>query len=115
VRLCELGTEKKIKVNSCIKREEGRIPFGSESDDWTFDGLTSVCGVCGVPLGSFHHPGCDVEECPKCHEQLLICDCERNHDGNRNSTSECNSTEMKPQWEVKRVERKRTRGEVYSS
>ena len=76
MRLCEPGTEKKTKVNSCIEREEGRIPFGSESDDWTFDGFTCVCGVCGVSLGSFHHPGCDVEECPKCHEQLLFCHCD---------------------------------------
>lgn len=76
MRLCELCKQNKTKVNSCIKRMEGQIPFGSESDDWTFDGLSSVCGACGVTLGGFHHPGCDVEECPKCHEQLLICDCD---------------------------------------
>jgi hypothetical protein len=26
--------------------------------------------------GYFHHVGCDWEECPRCHDQLLSCDCD---------------------------------------
>jgi hypothetical protein len=26
-------------------------------------------------VGGFHHPGCDTEECPKCHGQLISCGC----------------------------------------
>lgn len=33
------------------------------------------CHDCGVVAGEFHHRGCDVEECPKCGEQLFFCSC----------------------------------------
>lgn len=32
------------------------------------------CG-CGAKHGEFHKPGCDIEECPFCHRQLISCDC----------------------------------------
>jgi hypothetical protein len=33
------------------------------------------CPDCETPKGSFHRPGCDLEECPLCHLQLIGCDC----------------------------------------
>lgn len=33
------------------------------------------CSDCGVEDGGFHHPGCDREQCPKCHGQLIGCGC----------------------------------------
>ena len=33
------------------------------------------CHDCAVGRGDWHHPGCDVEECPRCHLQALSCDC----------------------------------------
>lgn len=33
------------------------------------------CHDCGALPGFYHHAGCDWEECPRCHEQLLSCDC----------------------------------------
>jgi hypothetical protein len=33
------------------------------------------CGDCNTLLGMPHHPGCDQEECPKCHMQSLGCPC----------------------------------------
>jgi hypothetical protein len=33
------------------------------------------CHDCGVENGGYHHFGCDMEECPKCHQQLLGCEC----------------------------------------
>lgn len=31
------------------------------------------CHDCGVKKGGYHHPGCDWEECPGCHHQMLMC------------------------------------------
>ncbi len=33
------------------------------------------CPDCGTPKGYWHHAGCDIEECPKCHRQLISCPC----------------------------------------
>ena len=31
------------------------------------------CGDCFSPLGGVHHPGCDMECCPMCMGQALMC------------------------------------------
>ena len=33
------------------------------------------CHDCGVEVGGLHHLHCDMEECPRCHEQLYSCAC----------------------------------------
>jgi hypothetical protein len=33
------------------------------------------CHDCNAKKGQFHHPGCDMEECPKCHGQAICCGC----------------------------------------
>ena len=39
------------------------------------------CGDCGVAPGGFHHPGCDLEQCPVCGGQMLSCGCRFDEDG----------------------------------
>lgn len=34
------------------------------------------CHDCGIAPGGYHHPGCDMEICPRCNGQLISCDCE---------------------------------------
>lgn len=66
--------------------EADPIPYGEErSHEKVPDAeLPGTCHDCGVSLGSTHHPGCDMEECPRwangddrCdHHQYFICACE---------------------------------------
>ena len=43
------------------------------ANDWA---NTHPCG-CGVHKGELHVPGCDDEQCPKCHGQMISCGCDR--------------------------------------
>lgn len=54
-------------------RDIPRVRYGKEQSDWHAD--TVPCHDCAVIAGEFHVPGCDVEECPICHGQLIACDC----------------------------------------
>lgn len=51
-----------------------RISYGEEPDDWGA-GHGKPCGDCGVPPLTFHHPGCDIERCPRCGDQQISCWC----------------------------------------
>jgi hypothetical protein len=33
------------------------------------------CHDCCTLPGHFHHVGCDWEECPRCHDQAISCEC----------------------------------------
>jgi hypothetical protein len=35
----------------------------------------SRCPDCGAQPDHVHHPGCDIEECPRCGRQLISCGC----------------------------------------
>lgn len=50
-----------------------RIPLGNET--WGATDTWSVCPDCGIQKGQLHTEGCDIEECPECHGQLLGCVC----------------------------------------
>ncbi len=60
-----------------------RVRFGQETENrWEdFD----ACPECGVSHGGLHHPGCDIEECPRCRTQYLSCDCGEGKDGPEHS------------------------------
>jgi hypothetical protein len=58
---------------SCVS-----VPFtlddGQEHEPVPYDG-PEKCHDCSTPAGGFHHPGCDMEGCPKCGGQLISCGC----------------------------------------
>jgi hypothetical protein len=33
------------------------------------------CSDCFARAGQYHAIGCDLEECPKCHRQMISCGC----------------------------------------
>lgn len=63
-----------IRGDTGEKRYE-RIPFGQETRIDT-SRLGERCPDCGCKRGHYHHEGCDIEECPICHRQMLSCSCE---------------------------------------
>jgi hypothetical protein len=61
-------------------REYERVRYGSEHipDGMENSYLTYAdrpCHDCLTKKGDLHCLGCDVEECPRCHHQLLSCGC----------------------------------------
>lgn len=37
------------------------------------------CHDCQILPGQKHHPGCDMERCPRCRGQLISCNCPITH------------------------------------
>ncbi len=48
-----------------------RVRYGDEQRPWP----AGPCHDCAVLRGQYHVPGCDAEECPRCHGQAIGCDC----------------------------------------
>jgi len=64
-----------VKTISCTETEVvfpngEKLPVVHYEND---DGLN--CHDCNVAPGGAHHPGCDMERCPKCLGQLISCGC----------------------------------------
>lgn len=36
------------------------------------DDAPEHCHDCGARKGEYHHPGCDMERCPKCGAQMIV-------------------------------------------
>jgi hypothetical protein len=54
-----------------------RLRYGEEGGWWSdlLNFADTPCHDCGAVKGQYHSEGCDVERCPKCHSQLLGCEC----------------------------------------
>lgn len=58
-------------VSSCGVRY-ARVRCGSEAD---MKGEMDFCSDCFAKSGQYHAVGCDLEQCPKCHGQMISCGC----------------------------------------
>ena len=65
VRPCEVCIEYDLNKYTRIK--------AGDKNDFVRPG--EVCHDCGAPYGTYHHPGCDAERCPRCGGQLISCNC----------------------------------------
>lgn len=87
----EMLTATHCAANHKIRFPDGErlraIPFGEEQNiPFNRDEREHVhCGDCNVRPGARHHPGCDMEECPRCHGQRISCECLAEGDGREDS------------------------------
>lgn len=74
---CEKDMSGADPADSCEKNIVVKYPDGTElpSSTYHFEEPSGRCHDCGIKHGGFHHPGCDVERCPKCDGQLISCGC----------------------------------------
>jgi len=56
--------------------EYKRIPYGHQSFIKINDAIIKPCRHCNTIYGKLHEPGCEYEQCPKCNQQMMCCDCE---------------------------------------
>ena len=56
--------------------EYARIPYGQQTFMKIPNAMTEPCRHCNTIYGKFHEPDCDYEQCPKCNQQKMTCECE---------------------------------------
>ncbi|MBO1695244.1 hypothetical protein [[Clostridium] symbiosum] len=67
----------KVGIIKYKGKEYPRVKFGEETGPYALFGEGDHCCDCYAPFGSFHHYGCDREECPICGEIIYgACDCD---------------------------------------
>ncbi len=50
------------------------IKMGDDGDWYENGDDDETCGDCGIPMGDYHLPNCDIERCPVCGGQFLSCE-----------------------------------------
>ena len=72
--ICEWCSSDMMQVDDCTGNRTVSID-GHEYATIPYNGPGVRCHDCNVVRGARHHPGCDMERCPKCGGQLISCGC----------------------------------------
>lgn len=75
---CSWCKEDMNSVDDCAKNRVVEFLDGTNLPASTFHlkEPSGRCHDCGIQHGNFHHPGCDVEKCPRCGGQIISCGCQ---------------------------------------
>lgn len=77
--ICDWCQKDMNKVDDCTGNREVEYPDGVKlaaipyNPDYGDE--NKRCHDCNVKRGGYHHPGCDMERCPRCQGQLISCGC----------------------------------------
>jgi len=77
--ICNYCKEDMSIVDNCKWAEINGVEYPNNeklpASTYHFDEQSGRCHDCNIKHGNYHHPGCDVERCPKCKDQLISCGC----------------------------------------
>jgi len=77
---CEFCKREMLKADGCtfthIRTKDGKLVRRQTVGDEGWYSPGERCGDCGALFGYYHHPGCDVERCPVCGQQMISCFCD---------------------------------------
>ena len=63
---CESCGQPLSDPRGCLPQGGEALRYGDELHPMSFG---DTCRDCGVGRGGWHHPGCAMAECPRCHRQ----------------------------------------------
>ena len=71
---CDYCKKEMNTASTCSWNKTVEYPDGKKLNSSLYKDSVK-CHDCGIKNGGKHHPGCDMERCPKCEGQLISCGC----------------------------------------
>jgi hypothetical protein len=75
--ICSYCDQEMLDHVSCTATTYDDFPDGVSRERVAYEDEERYdCHDCGTPPGGLHHPGCDMERCPRCGGQAIACNCD---------------------------------------